>query len=449
MVQHSNVSSQRPALVNHALGKSLRLKCGITISNRICKPATSEHMADIDFNPTKHLCRVYSQWSRGGAGLLITGNIMIDREFREGTRNCVLDEYSDLSLYRQFAYSAKAGGSVALAQISHPGRQCPTSVTYSQPLAPSVVKFRIPAVGIQLFRTPRELELFEIEDLVKKFAFTCSLATENGFDGVQIHGAHGYLISQFLSPRTNHRRDKYGGSPEKRSQFLLDIVKSVRIGIGPNKILAVKINSQDFSLGGFKEEDSFQVIEMLAPLVDIIEISGGTYEDLKFMAQDSGVNSMFCNFAKNAKNKLEKFNLPLMVTGGFRDCAIANAAIESNNVDIVGVCRPLCIDPQLPRKWLAGENNPQSVIRFNVPYFKALFIPGQSYFFHQYQLHRISKKRQTEVNLSYPRIMKLWLWDFPFSIVRMYIWDFYTRPQPIYFFAAVFSFFSIFCFIGS
>ena len=400
------------------LQSSLKLRCGIEVPNRICKAASSEHMADGYFNPTQELCSAYRKWAEGGAGLIITGNIMIDRKFREGTRNCVLDELHCEKSYRDFATACKSNGAVALAQISHPGRQCPLSVTYARPPAPSDSSFKLPGVGIQLFRSAREMTADEIDGLVFQYAQSSAYAIDAGFDGVQIHAAHGYLISQFLSPRTNLRTDRYGGSAEARRLFLVNVLRLTRKMIGADKILAVKINSHDFIEGGLTQSESVDVIDQICPLVDVVEISGGSYESAAFMAQDSSANSFFVDFAREVKARTRHSNVAIMVTGGWRDCHKADVAIVSDEIDFIGLCRPLCADPALPLRWFRGVNNSAATVRFNIPLLKELLIPGLAFMWH----------RQCIVNTGYAKSMPSAHWLALLLIllvqsVRMYLFD--------------------------
>src|SRR5262245_16404007 len=203
------------------LKKSLHLTSGQEIPNRLAKSAMSEQLSDRKNSPTKELVRLYERWAMGGAGLLITGNVMVDRTALGEPRNVVVEDERDLPMLAKWAASGKSKGAQMWMQINHPGRQSPRFLS-SEPVAPSAVPIK---VGGAVFAMPRALTEAEIEAIIERFAKTAVIAQKAGFSGVQIHGAHGYLISQFLSPRTNLREDKWGGTPKKRRQFVIEVVR--------------------------------------------------------------------------------------------------------------------------------------------------------------------------------------------------------------------------------
>jgi len=212
----------------------------------------------------------------------------------------------------------------------------------------------------KMFSTPRALEVSEIQELVRRFATTARVVTEAGFDGVQLHGAHGYLVSQFLSPLVNQRDDEYGGDAARRRAFLLDLVMACRDAIGSDRILAVKLNSADFQRGGFAEDESIDVAhELYAAGVDLLEISGGTYEKAAMMgvtqrASTAEREAYFLDFAERLRADC---SIPLMVTGGFRSREGMESALASGAVDVIGLGRPLAVDPEFPARLLAGETD--------------------------------------------------------------------------------------------
>ncbi|CAJ1494371.1 NADH:flavin oxidoreductase/NADH oxidase family protein [[Mycobacterium] kokjensenii] len=328
---------------------------GTVVPNRLAKAAMSECLGSPSFAPTRRHVSLYERFAAGGAGLIITGNVMIDRSAIGEVGNVVVEDDRDLPILRQWASAAKSSGAVALAQINHPGRQVLAGVG-SRPVAPSAVKVRR-AAGV--FRTPRALTAAEINGLITRFADSARILVDAGFDGVEIHAAHGYLISQFLSPLTNLRADAWGGSLENRSRFLLEVIAAVRAAVRPAAV-AVKLNSADFQRGGFEDGEARDVVRMLDGLVDLVEISGGTYESTAFMgvSQDATRASTrhreayFLDFAESVRGSLRT---PLMLTGGFRTAAGMTAAIESGAVDLVGLARPLALDPALPARLLQGS----------------------------------------------------------------------------------------------
>ena len=205
----------------------------------------------------------------------------------------------------------------------------------------------------------------EILDLIQKFAHCARIAKDTGFTGVQIHGAHGYLISEFLSPDINLREDEWGGTLEKRAKFLLEIVRAVREAVGVNFPVSLKLNSADFQKGGFSHEDAIQVATWLNEEgLDLLEISGGTYEQPHLVGIDMGLNperaekrrestiareAYFLDYARDIRNV---FNGPLMVTGGFRTSKGMNDALNENACDVIGIARPFCIDSDIANKLL-------------------------------------------------------------------------------------------------
>ena len=344
------------------LAQPLTLPNGVVLKNRIVKSAMSECLGDFGFSPTKGHVRLYQQWADSGASVLITGNVMIDRTAIGEVGNVVVDDERDLALLSEWAAAAKSNGAQVWAQINHPGRQIPANLNMN-PVAPSAVRL---TGSVGLYLTPRELTDSEIVTLVGKFAETARVLVSAGFDGIEIHAAHGYLINQFLSPATNRRTDRWGGNAQNRRRFLLEVVRAVRAAIGPSVTLAVKLNSADFQQGGFDEDESAAVARALdSESIDLLEISGGTYETVAFMgatptkASSRNREAYFLEFAERIRAEV---STPLLLTGGFRTTEGMNSAIESNAVDLAGVARPLALMPDLPRRLLDGEA-PRNVAR--------------------------------------------------------------------------------------
>lgn len=352
--------------MTNTLAQEITLPCGATLSNRLAKAAMTEGLATPQGLPGKELERLYGIWSDGGAGLLLSGNIVIDKDHLERPGNVIVDSVPNSEMKEALATWAKAAtrnGNHFWAQISHAGRQTQKAVN-PNPKAPSTVKVGLP--GGQ-FGQPVALATAEIEEIVKRFG-VCALAVkEAGFTGVQIHAAHGYLLSQFLSPRTNQREDEYGGDLPNRARALLDTVRCVRDAVGPDFPVAVKLNSADFQKGGFAFEDSLQVAQWLQEAsIDLIEISGGTYEQPKLLglqgleaeeeqkvAHSSKMREAY--FVDFAIAMQEKVSIPLMVTGGFRLREVMEQAIASGGADVIGLGRPMCVDTDAPAQLLAGK----------------------------------------------------------------------------------------------
>jgi 2,4-dienoyl-CoA reductase-like NADH-dependent reductase (Old Yellow Enzyme family) len=326
----------------------------------------TEGLATPEGVPTPELERLYGLWSDGGAGLLLTGNMQIDRHHLERPGNVIIDGEPDTRLQSALAGWAEAAtrqGNHFWAQLSHAGRQTPKAVN-PHPKAPSAITLGLP--GGQ-FGQPVELTASEIEHIVRRFGIAATACKQAGFTGVEIHGAHGYLLSEFLSPRVNQRQDRYGGDLRNRARVLLEVVESVRAAVGKDFPLAVKLNSADFQKGGFAFEDSLQVVQWLEEAgVDLIEVSGGTYEQPKLVGLE-GVEEEEKQAVKQSTRMREayfidfaiamqkKVSIPLMVTGGFRRREVMEHAIQSGGADLIGLGRPMCVDTDAPARLLAGE----------------------------------------------------------------------------------------------
>jgi 2,4-dienoyl-CoA reductase-like NADH-dependent reductase (Old Yellow Enzyme family) len=339
-----------------------------TLPNRLAKAAMTEGLADAAGRPTGKHQKLYDVWGRGGAGLLITGNVIVDRDHLERPGNVVIDREPDSetrAALRAWAKAARVQGAGLWMQISHAGRQTQRIVN-AEPLAPSAVPLAIPG---KHFAKPRAMTEGDIEKVIDRFGHAAKVAREEGFSGVQVHAAHGYLVSQFLSPRANQRSDGWGGDLAGRARLLRAVVAAVRAQAGTDFTLAVKLNSADFQKGGFGPEDSIQVMRWLAEDgVHLIEISGGTYEqprmagmdgmtkpDLRGMpASTKNREAYFQDFARLAR---ERCPMPIMVTGGFRAASEMAQAVRDDNIALVGLGRPLCVDPLAPAKLLAGAEH--------------------------------------------------------------------------------------------
>lgn len=257
----------------------LDLPCGVRLKNRFARSAMTEALADVHDAPNKAHQTLYERWSSGGMAIQMTGNVMVDKRYLERPGNVVVQDESAFNVLQDWARAAKSGGSQIWMQISHPGRQCPI-VVHMRPLSPSAEKLRI----LGLFGKPRAMTSEDIQDAIQRYATTAAIAKKAGFDGVQIHAAHGYLVSQFLSPITNQRKDDWGGSLENRAKFLRKVYEATRAAVGNDFPVAVKLNSADFQKGGFTIEDSCQVARWLEKDgIDLIELSGGTYEQMSFV----------------------------------------------------------------------------------------------------------------------------------------------------------------------
>ena len=338
-------------MTENLLFTPITLPNGTTIKNRFFKSAMSEGMGTRDFQPKKNITTLYKRWAEGGTGLIITGNIMVDPKGTAEPGNIVFDKNSNMEILKNWANQGQQHGAKVMVQLNHPGKQAPKTIA-KETVAPSAVPL---GNGLnKLFSTPRALTTSEVEELVQKFVTSAKVAKEAGFSGVQIHAAHGYLISQFLSPHDNRRTDKYGGSLENRMRFLKEIYLGMREELGKDFTIGIKINSTDFKEDGLTEEDSLKTIIELANLgLDFVEISGGTYERPAMMgATSKSTNQVF--FAEYSKKLKQKIEIPVVVTGGIRSINAMNTLLNDNTTDFIGIARPLTIDPNIPNKIKQG-----------------------------------------------------------------------------------------------
>ncbi|MEZ5894505.1 MAG: NADH:flavin oxidoreductase/NADH oxidase family protein [Parvularculaceae bacterium] len=348
------------------LTKPQSLPNGAKLKNRIAKAAMTEGLADDHNRATEGHVRLYRRWAEGGAGLLLTGNVMVDRRYLERPGNVVIDgPQADEALDRlkRWSGAAREAGADIWMQISHAGRQTPKIVA-AEPVAPSAVTLGLPG---GTFAPPRALEAKEIEEIVSRFAHTASVAKQTGFTGVQIHAAHGYLISEFLNPLVNRRDDEWGGSLENRARLLMRIIRETRAQVGSGFAVSVKLNSSDFQKGGFAPEESLQVARWLNEAgVDLLEVSGGSYEQPAMMdleglearyeeTKRASTRAREAYFLTYAEEIRKVATMPLMVTGGFRSREGMEAALASGACDVCGIARPLCLDPDVPNKLMRGE----------------------------------------------------------------------------------------------
>tara|TARA_B100000945_G_scaffold130843_1_gene104449 strand:- start:7548 stop:8846 length:1299 start_codon:yes stop_codon:yes gene_type:complete len=350
------------------LNSSLELPCGQIIKNRVCKAAMTERIAHGDnFANRKHI-DLYRRWGQGEIGILLTGNVQVDRTNLEGPANVAIEESTykeQLPFLKEWAEVATAEGSQLWMQISHAGRQTPGEINMS-PMSPSDVQLKMPG---RKMGKPIPMSEDDIQDVINRFVFTAKIARETGFTGIQLHSAHGYLLSQFLSPDINKRTDAWGGSIENRTRIHLEIIKKCREEVGEDFAISIKMNSADFQKGGFSPEDSLEVAKILSLSgIDNIEISGGTYEQPRLLGLDNvSINpersevrkestiareAYFLSYAEQISKSVE---IPLMVTGGFRSKDGMESALADGACQIVGIGRPLCANPYAIKELLADQ----------------------------------------------------------------------------------------------
>ncbi|MGI9279243.1 MAG: NADH:flavin oxidoreductase/NADH oxidase family protein [Endozoicomonas sp.] len=382
------------------LDSELPLTTSVTIKNRFFKAAMSEQLSDRNHNPTPELFKLYETWARGGTGICVTGNLMVDRNALGEPKNVVLDPQSDLSIFREWVRHGTANNTQLWAQLNHPGKQTPSFMS-SEPLAPSAI-----ALEGELekgFKKPRAMTHEEINDVIKAFATSAGLAKEVGFQGVQIHSAHGYLVNQFLSPRHNQRNDQWGGSAENRQRFVLEVFKAIRESVGEAFPIGIKLNSADFMKDGLSEEESMEVVRTLSDAgIDLIEVSGGTYESPAMMGVNLKESTLkreayFLEYAIKARQHTDKV---LVVTGGFRSAAAMSSALHDNACDMIGLGRPMAMQPDLPQQAI---NSPdfKTTVQFKSTGIEILDkIAMLDLTWYEAQLSLMGKGKQPNTNLS-------------------------------------------------
>ena len=329
----------------------------------------SEALADEHNHPSNAHINLFLLWGKSGAALLIVGNTSVDRRHLEHAGNFVLDEKTDMDQVRKLAAAAKQNGAKVLCQLAHSGRQTPEAIN-PHPISMSDVRLNLPGYG-----KPRAADEKHISATINNFAHAAVLAKQAGFDGVEIHSAHGYLLSSSLSPRINTRDDQWGGSLENRARLLLSVIRAVRAAVGEKFIVAVKLNSSDFQKGGFSHEDSIAVGKMLEKEnIDFLEISGGNFETpiaYQHTSKETGPTreAYFLEYARDIKSSLD---IPVMVTGGFRSADVMNNALDNGEADLIGMGRPFIIDPMFPKKLLDGKIQSAPAVERDFPPAEAL-----------------------------------------------------------------------------
>jgi 2,4-dienoyl-CoA reductase-like NADH-dependent reductase (Old Yellow Enzyme family) len=343
----------------------LDLPCGATLANRVVKAAMSEGLADSGNHSTPRLETLYRRWAGSGAGLLLSGNIQVDRWHLERPNNIVIDDESGRAQLARLAEAGTSRGAHFWAQLSHTGRQV-SSYINPAPLSCSNVEIDVMRNAGFSFAKPKPMTEAEIGRAIDQFAFAAKEVKDAGFTGLSIHAAHGYLISQFLSPLSNRRTDRWGDSLENRARLLLEAIVAIRRAVGPQFPIGIKLNASDFQKGGFTNAECVELVSLLNDTgLDLLELSGGSLEQPKVVGvtlKDEGEDgprastlrreAYFVAFA-GAVRKVAR--MPVMVTGGFRSIAGMVEAQEGGDLDVVGLARPLIADPEAPLRLLAGE----------------------------------------------------------------------------------------------
>ncbi|MFT6810674.1 MAG: 2,4-dienoyl-CoA reductase-like NADH-dependent reductase (Old Yellow Enzyme family) [Saprospiraceae bacterium] len=383
-------------MLSSALGQPFSLKCGVTVNNRIAKSALSEGIAEANGRPSEALDNLYKRWGQGGAGILFTGNVMVDKDHLVNANVMIADAAFEAD-YKRLADNAQAEGAQLWMQINHPGRQSPVYLDKA-PVSASNVK-----MPSKIYLEPRSLEGDEIVDLIVRYGDAALLAKKSGMKGAQIHGAHGYLVSQFLSPLTNLRTDKWGGSLENRARFVLEIYRNMRSKVGANFPISIKINSADFQRGAFTEEESMEVIRLLDQEgMDLIEVSGGTYERAAMVGtmQKESTKQREAYFMDFIVKVRKQINTPLMLTGGFRTISTMDAAIEGGELDFVGLGRPFCVFPEVAKELISGNRTDCTVPDLLTGVDKIDMTGMLQTPWNQFQLIRMGKGLEPDINMD-------------------------------------------------
>jgi 2,4-dienoyl-CoA reductase-like NADH-dependent reductase (Old Yellow Enzyme family) len=324
----------------------------------------SEGLADVENHSTPRLETLYRRWAHSGAGLLLSGNVQVDRMHLERPGNIVLDDDSGMEQLKALAKAGTEGGAHFWLQLSHTGRQVSDLINQA-PLAPSCVEIDVPR-ALGTFAPPREMTEEEIVKVIAQFTFAAQKTKRAGFTGVELHAAHGYLLSQFLSPLTNRRTDQWGGSLENRARLLLNTLQSIRATVGPEFPIGIKLNSSDFQRGGFTHAECLELVKLLNhSTLDLLELSGGSMEQPKPFGvtfKDEGEDAprestlkreaYFIEFAAAVRKVAE---MPVMVTGNFRTVAGMVTALEAGELDMIGIGQPMISDPMAASRILSGE----------------------------------------------------------------------------------------------
>jgi 2,4-dienoyl-CoA reductase-like NADH-dependent reductase (Old Yellow Enzyme family) len=391
------------------LQQAFTLPCGVILPNRMVKSAMSENNADEGGKPSERIIKLYKTWGEGGTGILISGNVMMDSKALNEPRNVVVEDEKYMAELKEWADVSQKHGSHLWMQINHPGRQSPK---FNKDVV-SASDVQLPMKSI--FPKPRPMTEEEIWKTIDGFGDCALIAKKAGWKGVQIHGAHGYLVSQFLSALTNLRTDQWGGSLENRARFALEIYRNMRKKVGAGFPIGIKINSADFQRGAFTEEESLEVIDMLsAEGIDMIEVSGGTYEKAAMMGAGKKVKestkkreAYFADFIQKARAKTKA---PLLLTGGFRTLDVMAKAIENNELDFVGLARPFAVFPYLSKEFFEGTRTEVHIppVKTGLKFIDKMGFLDISYFSHQ-------MKMMGKGNLPNP---KLSVWSVLFHFIK-------------------------------
>ena len=383
------------------IASPLTLPNGSILKNRIAKSAMSENIGTLSNAPTKTLINAYKVWAKGNPGLLITGNVMIDSKALGEPRNVVVEDYTNFDLLKAWAKTVEETGVHLWPQLNHPGRQAFRQIN-KEIVAPSAVPLKMGGAS-KIFKLARPLTEEEILEIIKRFGNSARILKEAGFSGCQIHGAHGYLVSQFLSPISNTRKDQWGGLLKNRARFVQEVYREIRKQVGPDYPVGIKINSADFQKGGFSESESMEVIQLLSNEgMDLIEISGGTYEKpamVKGSRKQSTIEreAYFLEYIEKVRKITDK---PLLLTGGFRTVKVMENALAEKKLDLIGLGRPFCLYPNLAQDIF---NRKETIFKTPLPTIGIKLLDklgGIELPWYELQIQRLGKGKDPKPNLA-------------------------------------------------
>ena len=406
------------AYIMKKIASPFTLPCGAILKNRIAKSAMSENIGSFSNAPTMTLINAYNVWAKGNPGLLITGNVMIDNRAIGEPKNVVVEDYTHFDLLKVWAKTVEGTGVHLWPQLNHPGRQAFRSIN-REVVSPSSVPLKMGGAS-KMFKLATPLTEDAILDIIKRFGNSARIMKEAGFTGCQIHGAHGYLVSQFLSPMSNTRKDQWGGSLENRSRFVLEVYREIRHQVGPDYPVGIKINSTDFQRGGFTEEESMEVVQFLSREgIDLIEISGGTYEKPAMIKGNRKQSTLereayFLDYIEKARKIT---NTPLLLTGGFRSVKAMEDALKSEKLDVIGLGRPFCLYPNLAQDIFDGK---ETSFKAPVPTIGIELLDkmgGVELPWYELQIQRLGKGKKPKPNLA-------GIWAFFFTIRGLFLKSF-------------------------
>lgn len=333
------------------------------LKNRFVRSATWEGLANPDGSCNEELADLMLELAKGQVGLIITSHAYVTQNGQAGIKQ--LGIYSDqlIPSYIEMLEKVHREGSKIIMQIAHAGGRASAQLVKSQPFGPS-------SLEIKDCMMCREMTKSEIFQIIEDFKNAAVRAKKSGFDGVQIHAAHGYLLNQFLSPFFNKRKDEYGGSIENRARLILEILQAIRSELGRQFAILIKINSDDFIEGGFTQSEMVQVSAMLESAgIDAVELSGGTslkissYSSSRVGEIDSKKEEVYYRDAANLYK--EKITVPLILVGGIRSYEVANELVEKELADYISLCRPLIREPDLIKRWKRGNTERAACIYCN------------------------------------------------------------------------------------